>query len=239
MPDRSTLSRPVPSWDWPKILLYIPVVQNMGHMADIFYDFLAIASTGVALLKQPPARTDVARNKAVEAFLATEFTHLLMLDTDQRHSHLIIHELAQWVIDDPDRLIVGGLYYRRGEPFDPLMFIKRDGEYYIPEEWPLGLLEVDVIGTGCILIAREVFERLPEPWFQYDYSTPGLYPSEDVYFCKKAREAGIRIFCDTRVDSPHAITNYVTEDTYRTYLEAHSVKAQDAIQESLSAKIRG
>jgi len=52
------------------------------------------------------------------------------------------------------------------------------------------LLELDACGFGCVLIHREVFEKIEPPWFMWDKS------SEDLFFCRKAKEAGFEIYGD-------------------------------------------
>jgi GT2 family glycosyltransferase len=67
-----------------------------------------------------------------------------------------------------------------------------------------------MVGGGCLMIRREVFEKLKEPWFQSEWifsNFPGehgwLLKTEDVWFCEKAQEAGYNIHLDTRIKSPH------------------------------------
>jgi GT2 family glycosyltransferase len=58
-------------------------------------------------------------------------------------------------------------------------------------------------GTGCMLVRREVFERMPYPWFENDKTfdiktwepldVQCEYGGQDVYFCYKARKMGIEI----------------------------------------------
>jgi GT2 family glycosyltransferase len=75
---------------------------------------------------------------------------------------------------------------------------------YVPEEDAYaeykekqGLQKVDAVGTGCILIARRVFDH---PEMRKGAFTRKLYPDGTVYkgndisFCERAKEAGFEIF---------------------------------------------
>ena len=72
-------------------------------------------------------------------------------------------------------------------------------------EWG-DLVECDGVGGGFTIIRREVFEALAPPdvpeskqlFFEYRNDS-----SEDLFFCKHAREAGFRIAVDTRVTIGH------------------------------------
>jgi hypothetical protein len=47
-----------------------------------------------------------------------------------------------------------------------------------------------------MLIKREVFEGMSEPWFDMPWQTTRGSMGEDVFFCKKARELGHKIYID-------------------------------------------
>jgi glycosyltransferase involved in cell wall biosynthesis len=62
------------------------------------------------------------------------------------------------------------------------------------------LIEADALGTGCMLIKREVLETVGSPWFKcHDGSAGG----EDFYFCEKAKEAGFEVWGDFSVQCNH------------------------------------
>lgn len=230
-PDRSVLGAlPIRAWPWPRILVHIPMFPSLPFAADVFYDFMAIATQGPAFVDAGYNKVELAREKGCQKLMDSDFTHILMLDADHKHPHDIIQRLARWVIDDPEKLIIGGLNFRRGEPYDPCAFVNDEkGGYGTLYNWSPGLVKVDYIGMGSVLIAREALEQIEKPWFHFHYpdgkADNGWY-SEDVHFCRKANAVGIQIYCDTTTTSPHMISAYVDENTFRNYVEQNKDKAE-------------
>jgi len=221
---------------YPRVLVGMPrerTMPNCGHVS-----MLRIAQRGYPIIDLPYSRTDVARNKFAEHLLDSDFTHLLMLDCDHDHPDDIVTRLARWVADDPCKLVVAGKVRRRGAPYELLMFLPDgDGAYYSPANLPPGLIKVvnehgaGYVATSAILIAREVFETIPWPWFKYEYPEPGQYPTEDIWFSRQCGEYGIDIWMDTTFISPHMTEEYVTDDTYDEYVKRHPDVVQ-AIKET-------
>ena len=206
-------------------LIGVPPFRNGVTHPDILFDLIAIAKQGWTFLRIENERIDVARNNMAHAMLENlEFTHLLMLDADQRHKPEIVYQLGRRVADDPTRLIVSALYHRRGKPYEPIAFNEdEDGRIYQIKVGIPGIVKVDYLGTGCLLIAREVFERLDEPWFKYDYPAPGKFPSEDMWFSRQCKAAGIDLWLDTSIESAHHGTKWITSEDWAESL------ANDAI----------
>lgn len=202
------------------LIAVFPFRTGVTH-SEILFDLIQIAKQGWTFLRIGSQRIDIARNRAVKALLENEeFTHLLMLDADQRHRPDMVQRLGRRVADDPTRLIVSALYYRRGEPYEPLAFNQdKAGHMYQLAGLTPGICKVDYLGTGCMLVAREVFERIEEPWFWYDYPAPGKYPSEDICFCRKCREAGIDLWLDTTIESAHHATKWITGKDWQESLD--------------------
>jgi GT2 family glycosyltransferase len=59
------------------------------------------------------------------------------------------------------------------------------------------------------LIKREVFEKVPQPWF-----APDIDLGEDLAFCKRANKAGFQIWCDTNLICGHYANDVITEKHY-------------------------
>src|SRR5262249_15007235 len=66
-----------------------------------------------------------------------------------------------------------------------------------------GLVEVDELGGAGLLAHRTVFERVEWPWFSHGSTPDGGHVSDDAYFTRKARAAGITLYVDTSVTLAH------------------------------------
>ncbi len=130
------------------------------------------------------------RNRLVERSLERGSEWMLFLDDDHTFPPTLLNQLLSH-----DQPIVASLYLQRADPFLPIAYaVKEEGNY-----WPLdlsvcdkeGLVEVAGAGTGGMLIRSEVFTKIPAPWFVHTTEQ-----SEDLYFCDRAREAGIPIYVD-------------------------------------------
>ena len=80
-----------------------------------------------------------------------------------------------------------------------------DKEFILTKTFPF---QVAALGLGFCCLKQGVLEKIKRPWFSHIIKTMpsgGVYmPSEDVSFCAKAKEAGIKIFADPTVLVGHA-----------------------------------
>lgn len=163
-----------------------------------------------------------ARNLLAQKFLENaDATHLLFWDDDVLPpSDGLMRLLAH------DQPIVSGFYTSRALPMRPIAY-RRDAvrqRYEHVDTLTDGLQAVDGVGCGFLLIQRSVFERIEPPWFQYLCEPGDLNASlsEDLFFCERARAAGIPILLDTSVRCGH-IGSYTYD--YRDLMAAVSVSA--------------
>lgn len=153
---------------------------------------------------------DHARNEIAKAALAAEphATHLLWIDDDmvfapQSAERLLAHDLP----------IVGGLCFNRRHPYMPILlrrwpaganmgtdeygYVYEDEARVEIEAKGTPLFEVDATGAAFLLVKREVFETVGEKPFA------NIRGGEDVSFCRRAQEAGFKVFVDTSVGIGH------------------------------------
>ena len=206
-----------------KVAIAVPLGATIPARA--FNAFMAIAQRGWPMLQREHNRTDDNRNHFGKSFLADErLDYLLMLDADQIHPPDIVERMMRWVVDDPAKLVVGSLNYRRGTPWDPMAWIlAEDGLYHHPVETPQGIFACDAMAHGTLLIHRSVLTRLEYPWWRYNYdiSIDEESASEDIYFCKSCRAAGIQLWCDGTHTSPHLRYEEIGAEHFEQYMADH------------------
>lgn len=215
---------PINSWNYPRVLLGIPIERVLPYADQTFFAFAEIFFQGPAFIKTSYGRTDVVRNLLGLELLRSTATHILMLDNDHVHPANVIQSLCRWPLLFDDVKVVSGLNFRRKPPYDPVMGnLTADGNRPIVTTWENGLLPVQEGGAASLLVHREVFETVPFPWFQniYDDALKHKWPGEDIYFARKCQEYGYPFYIDTTTQSPHCTDSLVTEETFRRYMQDH------------------
>ncbi len=228
---------PISAWEYPRVLCFVLKTRSLSHMNLVFNPFMRIAAMGVPMLDAGDTRVDLARNKGAIALLRSNYTHLLMLDADHAHPRDIVQKLSRWVMRDPEGcLVVGGWNAKRSYPHEPCAWFEDDdGVLVSPYEYSgKGLTEVDVIGTGSLLISRKVFERIEPPWFAFKYDAVDVWRDywrgEDIYSSQLCRKNGIKVYLDTSVKSPHVVETTVTVDDYAELVKTGQLKSVKTLE---------
>lgn len=165
-----------------------------------------------------------ARNILVDCFLKSDCTHMLFVDSDIQFFY---HDIIDMLCHDLD--IIGGLYAKKeilwgkveeaikaGKPEDSLKynasgFVFWPTDEFLAENRKLEVnkpLEVKYVGTGLMLIRRNVFDEIAktdvDKWYFYKEEKHycffdceirnNVYLSEDYYFCESWRNLGGKIY---------------------------------------------
>lgn len=182
-----------------KILIIIPCFQypTPECMESIFstisthgerYDIRVRFVVGYAV--------DMARNQALQLFLQSDAEYLWFVDSD-----IVVQE------DTLKRLIESGadvttaVYYKKSVAERKAEIYKVEDDKlvnYSSEEMPEELFKVQACGFGCVLLKREVVEKVADQTdIPFDYHKEnGLVVSEDIWFCMILMKLGIDIYCD-------------------------------------------
>jgi hypothetical protein len=188
--------------------------------------------------------TTRSRNVVVKTFLETTNANwLLMIDSDERLSLDTWHKLIDSA-HDKDRPIVSGLvfaaFFDGEDALRPVPTIYRmdletglqpiDG---YPENQ---LIEVDAVGTGCILIHRSVLLDMQKQatfnqgknwaWF-VEGAIDGTYFGEDLLFSKRLKSMGYKIHAHTGAILPHH-KQFWLDERHHTPMRDHAIQQAKA-----------
>jgi hypothetical protein len=209
------------------VCVCLAVPRAMVCYDDAFMAFARIFQQGWAIVDLPSCGVAVARDLfAVHLLAHPEFTHTVMLDQDHIHPPDIVHRLAKHVQADRSKWIIGGLHHRRGRPYDAMGYwLDETGHYYtVPrEKWGTELREVDAMATASVIFARECFEKFGPTWFGYTYENAqrGMYSSDDICFSRRAQAAGVKMWVDPTIWSPHLQLDGVGPEHFERWLQEH------------------
>lgn len=168
-------------------------------------------------------RTDRNRNDILKIALDSgKFDYILWLDEDMLYPHDII---LRYLEAEPE--IIGCLYFKRSEPFDPIGYLKgkTEGKYAplnpvaIPKD--KNTMEVDALGYGGMMVSMKTYEKMGDKkWTHYGENYHLPFESEgrlthDIQFCKEAQECGVKILMHTKVKPGHIGERVVTETDYK------------------------
>jgi hypothetical protein len=204
-----------------KVFIGVPVYGSVDvHFFAALMDFIKAAKDFPHTLHYVAGDSLVsrARNTITMEFLKSDCTHLLFIDSDLVFS---IDQIKRLISHGES--IIGGFYPKKKDGAPELVFNPT-----IPPT-PMDsrrLTEVRYIGTGFMLIAREVFEKMiaelgddivfkvdTKEKVGFDFWPVGVYKyadgsrrylSEDWYFCQRALDLGFRIFGDNGIMLKHS-----------------------------------
>lgn len=212
--------------------IYIAVL-NQGHIrTELSYLMAELTHQNkFRIFLTYPAEKPIAnnRNQIVKDFLKRkEYDYLMMVDSDIVPPMNIV-DLATF-----DKDIISGVCFAfMDRAIVPLVLKELPPEkridnkpYTIADvDGTEGLVEVDAVGTGCVIIKREVLEALQDDqpfcniYDQQGVKTLGL----DLSFCKKAKDKGFKVWVHLDYLCSHW-TPVDLKDIYKSLQDRREIK---------------
>jgi len=216
------------SWDQytletKSLFIGIPVHPSISQLPLSFWMSLmnAVKPVKFQLSINTEFEIGTARNSIVREFLNSGFSHLLFLDSD-----IVLERDTILRLMSHAKPLVSALYFTKGGAMEPAAWFhskvpwKRDAPvikqveprkfvHTKTNEPVKGLVEAELLGMGCVLVERSVFERSEQPWFYYSMADENMKDedriSEDFYFCysKLYKKLGIKPLLDTKAIVGH------------------------------------
>jgi hypothetical protein len=211
------------------------LAQDLIHIAidpsQRFHNLVQVGNIGL---------TTRSRNLVVKTFLeTTNAAWLLMIDSDERLSLPTFKKLVD-AAHDKDCPIVSGLvfaaFFDGDDSLRPVPTIYRmDSEKGLEaiDGYPIDeLIEVDAVGTGCLLIHRSVLEEIRKnatpnqgkdwAWF-VEGAIDGTYFGEDLLFSKRLKSMGFKIHAHTGAILPHQ-KQFWLDQRHHTPMRDHAIQ---------------
>ena len=138
--------------------------------------------------------TDQVRNGMVKTVLADpQYTHLMMMDSDIVPPDNIVQMMLD--CDAPVATAICPIMLH-GQIVTNIQITtddEPDGHFMTSWGDKKEPFEVKGTGAGLLLIKREVFEKMPWPWFRYQELKDGTRVGEDIDFSRKCEKLGLVI----------------------------------------------
>jgi len=174
-----------------KLAMGLPCFDTVQTSTALSFAGAAVNQTtfsGLVLIKgQSSVSAATARNNLVEGALASNCSHLLMVDSDMVFPPDTVDRLAEHKVP-----VVGAVYRRRGHPHDML------GATWDDAKEAEGLTRMKRMATGLMLIDLEIFIGWKKPWFRVEIRGDTIM-GEDVLFCDDLVHCHIPFYADVEL----------------------------------------
>lgn len=159
------------------------------------------------------------RNQLLQYALDNNFDRFIQFDSDMFFAPYVLEFLQKDL--DQGLGIVTGLCFKRKPPYTPAIFDICDLETLEDKklrpiahcfyDYPVdSLFEVSACGGACVAMDMEAARKIVDKFGRYLYMPIGGF-GEDLSFCLRARSAGQKIYCDSRIKLGH-VGDYVYDE---------------------------
>ncbi len=196
-----------------RILIAIPTARNIeAETFKSIYDLTVPDGYEVNFQYFFGYQVDQVRN-LISDWVTRGYDYLFSVDSDIAFAP---DTLVKLLAHDKD--LVSGLYIQR-KPGQHTLEVYRPNEHGGVNNIPYadirgrGLVEIAGCGFGCVLVKADVIRTIGYPQFKYHSAIDHKNTiSEDVYFCRRARDSGFKLYADTSILCKHiGSTAFVVE----------------------------
>ena len=180
------------------------------------------------------------RNGAADEAIAADFDKLLFIDDDLRMPLDGPTVLGRLLSAQKYSPITAGLVFRRAWPYFPMMWTKSetdDHRKFFEQilKWEGGIgLTVDAVHLACTMIDVNLLREMKAEnplIFEWDMS------SDDIKFCRRASELGVRPVVDTSIQPLHmGLASQIGIDTFEAHL-AEAKADPERLQKEMGATL--
>ena len=200
-----------------KILIAVPCMDSVPSQ---FCQSLAVLTKveDCAIAFQMGSLIYTSRNNLATMAVQKKVDYVLWLDSDMIFPSDVLVKLLE---DREKGDIITGIYYRRVQPFKPVLFSKLDfddngcvweGYDNYPED---EIFEIEGCGFGCVLTPTHIFLEMMAKFGDMFAPIGGV--GEDLSFCWRARQLGYKVVADPKIQLGHVGHYVIDKGFYDTY----------------------
>ncbi len=199
---------------------YVDAIKNLSYPnydiliidnseKEDYYNLIKSFEISVKRIKYLPKARDriiKSRNLLINETIDKQYDYFLSLEQDVippkdviekllKHKKLVIAGIYPLVHTINGKKVLKSSVWMNYDPKTKLMYRVKNN-FILNNPY---LFEISATGLGCVLIKREVFEKIK---FRYDPNTEGF---DDVFFSKDLRENNIKLYSDFGVLCKHLL----------------------------------
>ena len=163
-----------------------------------------------------------ARNNLAKDAVDMGADYVFWMDSDMTFPADSLEKMMKLAKEKGDDAIITGLYFRRVEPFSPVLFdeLSFDNELGRPhfkntDEIPTEPFKVAGCGFGCVLLPTHILVDVGNK--SGDIFGPMRGVGEDLSFCIRANQLGYEIWCDPSIECGHVGHTIITRGFWESY----------------------
>ena len=205
-----------------KIFIAIPCMETVNTM--FFQSILSLNMGDLGPPKYGVSRSSLvydARNALCKTAIDAGADRVMWLDSDMIFDSDIVQRLSSDM--DEGREFVSGLYFTRKNPIKPVVYIETgyndDGNGKVTpyahefRDYPKdSVFECAGVGFGACMVTTDLLKAVYDQYGAPFAPMPGF--GEDLSFCRRVEEMGVKMYCDSRVKCGHVASLVITEDGY-------------------------
>lgn len=214
----------------PSLVIGLPIMR--GQLESEFFHSLFAARRhlyehGIPhnVLSNECSLISASRDTIAEQYMkGTKAEFFMWIDSDIQFPVYGITRLVNRNLD-----VVGGVYYHKDPTASPTVYkFTDDDKYRCYGDFTVmnDIFECDAIGTGFMMIRRNVLEAftaevtktLGTP-FQMGCAPDGMQEGEDLSFCRRVKKLGFKIWADPTIPLSHIGRCAYTRENYITAMQ--------------------
>ena len=192
-----------------RILIAVPALDFVN--TDFFQSCISLQHVGE--VQWTIARSSLvytARNALADSAIDNGFDRVMWIDSDMVFAPDMLQRFSEDL--DEGRDFVCGLYFKRKTPYKAVIYKEQkviqheDGLVTavapLFDEYPRDqIFEIAACGFGAVMTSVDLLRRVRDRFGQG--FTPTLGFGEDLSFCARVSQLGVKMYCDSRIKVGH------------------------------------